>query len=139
MYDLAIVRVIWAMWERSCTTQVARSWRMVTVPNSGCSPVSSRNTLSRSIATGESSLTHTSRWDSTQVIQAGKSSTTALHGSTEDEQFFESPTVAGVASIVNETYVEEADPQLLAEMLSQMATLSGADVKAMLDSEKSLT
>jgi isocitrate lyase len=24
----------------------------------------------------------------TQVIQAGKSSTTALHGSTEDEQFF---------------------------------------------------
>src|SRR5688572_25762496 len=30
--------------------------------------------------------------DVTQVIQAGKSSTTALHGSTEDEQFFESPT-----------------------------------------------
>src|SRR5437868_5248297 len=28
--------------------------------------------------------------DVTQVIQAGKSSTTALHGSTEDEQFFES-------------------------------------------------
>jgi isocitrate lyase len=28
----------------------------------------------------------------TQVVQAGKSSTTALHGSTEDEQFFESPT-----------------------------------------------
>jgi isocitrate lyase len=26
--------------------------------------------------------------DVTQVIQAGKSSTTALHGSTEDEQFF---------------------------------------------------
>jgi len=25
----------------------------------------------------------------TQVIQAGKSSTTALHGSTEDEQFFD--------------------------------------------------
>jgi isocitrate lyase len=30
--------------------------------------------------------------DVTQVIQAGKSSTTALHGSTEDEQFFEAPT-----------------------------------------------
>ncbi len=30
--------------------------------------------------------------DVTQVIQAGKSSTTALHGSTEDEQFFVSPT-----------------------------------------------
>jgi len=29
--------------------------------------------------------------DVTQVIQAGKSSTTALHGSTEDEQFFDSP------------------------------------------------
>src|SRR5690349_10906400 len=28
--------------------------------------------------------------DVTQVVQAGKSSTTALHGSTEDEQFFES-------------------------------------------------
>jgi isocitrate lyase len=28
----------------------------------------------------------------TQVIQAGKSSTTALHGSTEDEQFFVTPT-----------------------------------------------
>jgi isocitrate lyase len=28
----------------------------------------------------------------TQVIQAGKSSTTALHGSTEDEQFFTQPT-----------------------------------------------
>jgi isocitrate lyase len=28
----------------------------------------------------------------TQVIQAGKSSTTALHGSTEDEQFFVQPT-----------------------------------------------
>ena len=54
-------------------------------------------------------------------------------------QFFESPTVAGVASIIDETHVEEADPQLLAEMLSQMATLSGADVRAMLDSEKSLT
>ena len=26
--------------------------------------------------------------DVTQVVQAGKSSTTALHGSTEDEQFF---------------------------------------------------
>jgi acyl carrier protein len=54
-------------------------------------------------------------------------------------QFFESPTVAGIASIINETHVEEADPQLLAEMLAQMATLSGADVKAMLDSEKTLT
>ena len=30
--------------------------------------------------------------DVTQVIQAGKSSTTALHGSTEDEQFFVQPT-----------------------------------------------
>jgi isocitrate lyase len=30
--------------------------------------------------------------DVTQVIQAGKSSTTALHGSTEDEQFFTEPT-----------------------------------------------
>ena len=30
--------------------------------------------------------------DVTQVIQAGKSSTTALHGSTEDEQFFAAPT-----------------------------------------------
>ena len=30
--------------------------------------------------------------DVTQVIQAGKSSTTALHGSTEDEQFFVAPT-----------------------------------------------
>jgi hypothetical protein len=30
--------------------------------------------------------------DVTQVIQAGKSSTTALHGSTEDEQFFVEPT-----------------------------------------------
>src|SRR4029079_17822591 len=30
--------------------------------------------------------------DVTQVIQAGKSSTTALHGSTEDEQFFVTPT-----------------------------------------------
>ena len=30
--------------------------------------------------------------DVTQVIQAGKSSTTALHGSTEDEQFFPEPT-----------------------------------------------
>ncbi len=30
--------------------------------------------------------------DVTQVIQAGKSSTTALHGSTEDEQFFEATT-----------------------------------------------
>ena len=29
--------------------------------------------------------------DVTQVIQAGKSSTTALHGSTEDEQFFDEP------------------------------------------------
>ncbi len=27
--------------------------------------------------------------DVTQVVQAGKSSTTALHGSTEDEQFFD--------------------------------------------------
>src|SRR3954467_14313963 len=32
--------------------------------------------------------------DVTQVIQAGKSSTTALHGSTEDEQFFETPAKA---------------------------------------------
>ncbi|HET6977284.1 MAG TPA: amino acid adenylation domain-containing protein [Pyrinomonadaceae bacterium] len=53
-------------------------------------------------------------------------------------QFFESPTVAGVASIIDKTHVEEADPQLLAEMLSQMATLSGAELKAMLDSEKTL-
>jgi isocitrate lyase len=30
--------------------------------------------------------------DVTQVVQAGKSSTTALHGSTEDEQFFVEPT-----------------------------------------------
>src|SRR3981189_3146650 len=30
--------------------------------------------------------------DVTKVIQAGKSSTTALHGSTEDEQFFVQPT-----------------------------------------------
>jgi isocitrate lyase len=30
--------------------------------------------------------------DVTQVIQAGKSSTTALHGSTEDEQFFSNTT-----------------------------------------------
>jgi len=30
--------------------------------------------------------------DVTQVVQAGKSSTTALHGSTEDEQFFAEPT-----------------------------------------------
>jgi len=30
--------------------------------------------------------------DVTQVIQAGKSSTTALHGSTEDEQFFPTAT-----------------------------------------------
>ena len=28
--------------------------------------------------------------DVTQVVQGGKSSTTALHGSTEDEQFFDS-------------------------------------------------
>jgi isocitrate lyase len=29
--------------------------------------------------------------DVTQVVQGGKSSTTALHGSTEDEQFFDAP------------------------------------------------
>jgi isocitrate lyase len=29
--------------------------------------------------------------DVTQVIQGGQSSTTALHGSTEDEQFFDKP------------------------------------------------
>jgi isocitrate lyase len=33
--------------------------------------------------------------DVTQVVQAGKSSTTALHGSTEDEQFFVEPTPIG--------------------------------------------
>src|SRR6188768_4085670 len=34
----------------------------------------------------------------TQVIQAGKSSTTALHGSTEDEQFFVEPTPISAAA-----------------------------------------
>ena len=54
-------------------------------------------------------------------------------------QFFESPTVAGLASIINENHLEDADPQVLAEMLSQMGNLSDADVKAMLDAERSLS
>jgi amino acid adenylation domain-containing protein len=52
--------------------------------------------------------------------------------------FFESPTIAGLASIIAENQVGEADPQMLAEMLSQMEKLSAADVKAILDAEKTL-
>src|SRR3970282_2922365 len=36
--------------------------------------------------------------DVTQVVQGGKSSTTALHGSTEDEQFFDSKPAAKQAA-----------------------------------------
>jgi amino acid adenylation domain-containing protein len=53
-------------------------------------------------------------------------------------QFFESPTVAGLASIINENHLEDADPQVLADVLSQMANLSDSDVKAMLDAERTL-
>ena len=53
--------------------------------------------------------------------------------------FFESPTIAGLAAIIDENHVEEADPQVLAEMLSQVEKLSAEDVKAMLDAERTLT
>ena len=33
-----MTRLVCAMWPRSCATQVARSCRSVTAPNSGCSP-----------------------------------------------------------------------------------------------------
>jgi isocitrate lyase len=35
----------------------------------------------------------------TQVVTAGKASTTALHGSTEDEQFFEEARKAKLAAV----------------------------------------
>src|SRR6187549_42452 len=43
----------------------------------------------------------------TQVIQAGKSSTTALHGSTEDEQFF--PTATPIESARTTSHAASAD------------------------------
>jgi acyl carrier protein len=52
--------------------------------------------------------------------------------------FFEKPTIAGLASIISDNNVEEADPQMLAEMLSELATLSAEEVKAILDAEKTL-
>jgi amino acid adenylation domain-containing protein len=52
--------------------------------------------------------------------------------------FFERPTIAGLASIISDNNVEEADPQMLAEMLSELTTLSAEEVKAILDAEKTL-
>ncbi len=42
LYCLAITRQIWAIWLRSCTTQVERSWDKVTSPKAGWIPFSSR-------------------------------------------------------------------------------------------------